>query len=204
MVHTYNGILLSHKKEHFWVSSSEVNECRACYREWNKSVREKQILYINAYIRNLEKWYWWTYFQGKNRNGYREWTCGHSGVKREQEEWSKYIGYIYTAAKSLQSCLTLCNPIDGSPASWDSPGKNTGLGCHFLLRCMKVKSESEVTQSCPTLSDPMDCSLPDYSIMGFSRQEYWSGVPLPSPIYTLPSRKQIAGEKLLCNTRSPV
>ena len=49
---------------------------------------------------------------------------------------------------------------------WDSPGKNTGVGCHFLLQCMKVKSESEVTQSCPTLSDPMDCSLPGSSIHG--------------------------------------
>ena len=49
---------------------------------------------------------------------------------------------------------------------WDSPGKNTGVGCHFLLQCMKVKSESEVTQSCLTLSDPMDCSLPDSSIHG--------------------------------------
>ena len=45
---------------------------------------------------------------------------------------------------------------------WDSPGKNTGVGCHYLLQCMKVKSESEVTQSCPTLSDPMNCSLPGY------------------------------------------
>ena len=49
---------------------------------------------------------------------------------------------------------------------WDSPGKNTGEGCHFLLQCMKVKSESEVTQSCPTLSNPMDCSPPDFSIHG--------------------------------------
>ena len=49
---------------------------------------------------------------------------------------------------------------------WDSPGKNTGVGCHFLLQCMKVKSESEITQSCPTLSDPMDCSLPGSSIHG--------------------------------------
>ena len=45
------------------------------------------------------------------------------------------------------------------PCPWDSPGKNTGVGCHFLLQCMKVKSESEVAQSCLTLSDPMDCSL---------------------------------------------
>ena len=72
-------------------------------------------------------------------------------------------------AKSLQSCLTLCDPIDSShqaPCPWDSPGKNTGVGCHFLLQCMKVKSESEVAQSCLTLSDPMDCSLPGSSIHG--------------------------------------
>ena len=52
------------------------------------------------------------------------------------------------------------------PHPWDSPGKNTGVGCHCLLQCMKVKSESEVTQSCPTLSDPMDCSLPGSSVHG--------------------------------------
>ena len=57
------------------------------------------------------------------------------------------------------------------PCPWDSPGKNTGVGCHFLLQCMKVKSKSEVAQSCPTLSNPMDCSPPGSSTMGFSRQE---------------------------------
>ena len=50
------------------------------------------------------------------------------------------------------------------PRPWDSPGKNTGVGCHFLLQCMKVKSQSEVAELCPTLSDPMDCSLPGSSI----------------------------------------
>ena len=133
------------------------------------------------------------------------------------------------------------------PRPWDSPGKNTGVGCHFLLQCMKGKSQSEVAQSCLTLCDPMDCSLPGSSIhgifqarvlewgaiafsgvmprqgkfwqkvskknslqlssvqflsrvrllatpwtvayqappsMGLSRQEYWSGVPLPSPVYS--------------------
>ena len=70
------------------------------------------------------------------------------------------------AAKSLQSCPTLCDPIDGSPRPWDSPGKNTGVGCHFLLQCMKVKSESEVSQLCPILSDPVGCSLPGSSIHG--------------------------------------
>ena len=54
----------------------------------------------------------------------------------------------------------------GYPRPWDSPGKNTGVGCHFLLQCMKVKSESEVAQSCPTLCDPMDCSLPGFSVHG--------------------------------------
>ena len=49
---------------------------------------------------------------------------------------------------------------------WDSPGKNTGVGCHFLLQCMKVKSEGKVAQLCPTLSDPMDCSLPGSSVHG--------------------------------------
>ena len=52
------------------------------------------------------------------------------------------------------------------PRPWDSPGKNTGVGCHFLLQCMKVKRESEVAQSCPTLSDPMGCSLPGSSAHG--------------------------------------
>ena len=52
------------------------------------------------------------------------------------------------------------------PHPWDSPGKNAGVGCHFLLQCVQVKSESEVAQSCPTLSDPMDCSLPGSSIHG--------------------------------------
>ena len=117
------------------------------------------------------------------------------------------------AAKSLQSCLTLCDPTDcnppGSPIPgilqartlewvaisfsnawkwscsvvsdsvqpqrwqptrlrrpWESPGKNTGVGCHFLLQCMKGKRESEVPQSCLTLSDPMDCSPPGSSIHG--------------------------------------
>ena len=52
------------------------------------------------------------------------------------------------------------------PHPWDSPGKNTGVGCHFLLQCVKVKSESEVAQLCPTLSDPTDCSLPGSSAHG--------------------------------------
>ena len=91
-----------------------------------------------------------------------------------------------SAAKSLQSCPTLCDPIDSSsPGSppWDSPGKNTGVGCHFLLQCMKVKSESEVAQLCLTLHDPMDCSLPGSSIHGIfqARVLEWGAIAFSPP-----------------------
>ena len=85
------------------------------------------------------------------------------------------------------------------PRPWDSPGKNTGVGCHFLLQCVKVKSESEVTQSCPTLSDPMDCSPPGSSIHGIFQarvlewgaivfSEYCSTHPqhFPPSFFTIP------------------
>ena len=81
----------------------------------------------------------------------------------------------------VQLCVIPQTAATRLPHPWDSPGKNTGVGCHFLLQCMKVKSESEVAQSCPTLSDPMDCSLPGSSIHGIFQAKYWSGVPLPSP-----------------------
>jgi len=89
--------------------------------------------------------------------------------------YSSHIFLISSAslatAKSLQSCLTLCDWLHRWQPTrlrcpWDSPGNNTRVGCHFLLQCMKVKSESKVTQSCPTLSDPMDCSLPGSSAHG--------------------------------------
>jgi len=87
-----------------------------------------------------------------------------------------YINYVFaaaTAAKSRQSCLTLCDPhrwqATRLPRPWDSPGKNTGVGCHFPLQCMKVKSESEVAPSCLTLCDPMDCSPPGSSIHRISQ-----------------------------------
>ena len=66
-----------------------------------------------------------------------------------------------------------------APLPWDSPGKNTGVGCHFLLQCRKVKSEREVAQSCPTLSDPMDCSLPGSAVHGIfqARVLEWGAIP---------------------------
>ena len=70
------------------------------------------------------------------------------------------------------------------PRPWDFPGKNTGVGCHFLLQCMKVKSESEVAQSYPTLSDPMDCSLPGSSIHGIFQARVLEGGAIAfSPIF---------------------
>ena len=68
------------------------------------------------------------------------------------------------------------------PRPWYSPGKNTGVGCHFLLQCMKVKRESEVAQSYPTLSNPMDCSLPGSSIHGIfqARVLEWGAIAFSS------------------------
>ena len=92
----------------------------------------------------------------------------------------------FPAAKSLQSCATL-QPHRRQPTRlphpWDSPGKNTGVGCHFLLQSRKVKSEREVAQSCPTLSDPMDCSLPGSSVHGIfqARVLEWVASAISSP-----------------------
>ena len=72
------------------------------------------------------------------------------------------------------------------PCPWDSPGKNTGVGCHFLLQCMKVKNESEIAQSCQTLSDPMDCSLPGSSVHGIfqARVLEWGAIAFFGPWLT--------------------
>ena len=83
------------------------------------------------------------------------------------------------------------------PRPWDSPGKNIGVGCHFLLQCMKVKSESEVIQSYPTPSDPMDCSLPGSSIHGIfqARVLEWGAIAFsnthPTPSISTYSRSKV-------------
>ena len=68
---------------------------------------------------------------------------------------------------------------------WDSPGKNTGVGCHFLLQCMKVKSKSEIAQLCLTLHDPMDCSLPGSSVHGIFQARVLEWVAIAFSIYSL-------------------
>ena len=76
------------------------------------------------------------------------------------------------------------------PHPWDSPAKNTGVGCHFLLQCMKVKSEREFAQSCPTLRNPMDCSLPSSSVHGIfqARVLEWGAIAF-SHITPTPTKK---------------
>ena len=92
--------------------------------------------------------------------------------------WKPFIG-PYTKDCCCSCCCYVASVVSDSvqpyrwqptrlPRPWDSPGKNTGVGCHFLLQCMKVKSESEVAQSCPTLSDLMDCSLVEWGAIAFS------------------------------------
>ena len=75
------------------------------------------------------------------------------------------------------------------PRPWDSPGKSTRVGCHFLLQCMKVKSDSEVAQSCPTLSNPMDCSPPGSSAHGVFQARALEWAPVPSPSLMLTTAK---------------
>ena len=90
------------------------------------------------------------------------------------------------------SCVQLWRPHSRQPTRlprpWDSPGKNSGVGCHFLLQCMKVKSESEVAQSCPTLRDPMDCSLPGSSVQGIfqARVLEWGAIAFSLDITKCP------------------
>ena len=105
----------------------------------------------------------------------RAWGLGFTDPR---ELWAQVAA---AATMLLQSCPTLCNPRRQPTRlrrPWDSPGKNTGVGCHFLLQCMKAKSESEVTQLCPTLRDPMDCSPPGSSVHGIfqARVLEWGAV----------------------------
>ena len=85
------------------------------------------------------------------------------------------------------------------PSPWDSPGKNTGVGCHFLFQCMKVKSESEVAQSCPTHSDPMDCSPPGSSVHGIFQARVLEWVAIAFSSYT--SAKSLQSCPTLCDPK---
>ena len=104
----------------------------------------------------------------------------------ESDLWG-YDILAAAAAKSHQSCNSVWphrRQPTRLPHPWDSPGKNTGVGFHFLLQCVKVKSESEVAQSSPTLCDPMDCSLPGSSIHGIfqARVLEWGAIAFSNDI----------------------
>ena len=99
------------------------------------------------------------------------------------------------------SRVQLCDPIDGSPSdSWDSPGK-TGVGCHFLLQHMKVKSESKVIQLCLTLCNPMDCSLPGSTIHGIlqARVLEWGALAFLSYTQSDQIRSAVQSYPTLCD-----
>ena len=85
------------------------------------------------------------------------------------------------------------------PHPWDSPSKNTGVGCHFLLQCMKVKSEREVAQSCTTPRDPMDCSLPGSSVHGIFQAGIleWGAIAFSHKAYSVAMKNQATCEKKL-------
>ena len=108
---------------------------------------------------------------------------------------SRKINFLTIESNRTMLCYAVTSVVSNSvrphrwqptrlPHPWDSPGKNTGVGCHFLLQWMKVKRESEVAQSCLTLSDPMDCSLPGSSVHGIfqARVLEWGAIAF-SDIY---------------------
>ena len=124
----------------------------------------------------------WRYAESYIKISWRNSNVVTSGKWRRVElQWQRNDAFITSFAElcvcvcvcvcvcaRVQSCLTQLHRLQPPrlPHPWDSPGKNTGVGCHFLLQCMKMKSEREVAQSCPTLSNPMDCSPPGSSVHG--------------------------------------
>ena len=119
---------------------------------------------------------------------YQSYLCNEISIKTQKEViWrasrlrnqnTSINHHAAAAAKLLQLCSTLCDPIASSPLGSPIPGILWEMGCHFLLQCMKMKSESEVIQSCPTLSDPMDCRPPSSSIHGIfqARVLEWNAI----------------------------
>ena len=128
----------------------------------------------------------------KGRQGGMDWEIGID----------IYTLLLLSHFSCVQLCVTPQTAAHQAPRPWDSPGKNTGVGCHFLLQCRKVKSESEVAQSCPTLSDPMDCSLPGSSIHGIfqARVLEWGAIVFSAYIHYWGSNGK---KKPACNAGDP-
>ena len=211
MTRIYKGILLSHKEEQIWVSWTEVDEPRACFTDWSKSEGKKQVSYINTHIEALEKWYgappcraWrdtqrkrlWTQawkegvWTEKTRTDIYTVPCGQwtaSGSCCTAQVRALWGPAAAAAAKSRQSCPTLCDPIDGSPPGSPVPGILQATTLEWVAISFsnaskwkgKVKLFSRVRLSATAWTAAHQAP----PSMGFSRQEYWNGVPLPSPLW---------------------
>ena len=136
--------------------------CRL-YIKWGSSKTLNLKRYMHPYVNNS------TMYNSQDM----ETTCMPTDRWMDKEDMVRVCNGILLLLLSHFSRVRLCATHGLQPTRhlcpWDSPGKNTGVGCHFLLQYMKVESESEVAQSCLTLSDPMDCSLPGSSIHGIFR-----------------------------------
>ena len=148
-----------------YISSSSLYTCHQVDSQCNKNRQ----LVLNQVLA-----VWWV--------GPQNWrpgsSCSWGGVLRLWDgardpipfiggwKWSESGLLLRSRFSRVRLCATPETAPTRLPRPWDSPGKNTGVGCHFLLQCMKVRSESEVAQSCLTPSDPMDCSPPGPSVHG--------------------------------------
>ena len=142
---------------------------------------------------NLNKWYKWTYFQKRSRvimyTNKLTVTRRGKGGRDKLRDWDWYRHAAAAAAKSLQSCPTLCDPIDGSPPGSSVPGilqaRTLEWVAIFFSNAWKWKVKGKSLSHVWLLATPWTVAYQAPPSMGFPRQEYWSGVPLPSPIYML-------------------
>ena len=147
-----------------------MSNCKPQMKEtckiWNRINTKK--LYFSPLYSNYINQRW-----RKKLKGSREWNPTY---KRAKWKWSRSVVSNSVRPHGLQPTRLL--------RPWDSPGKSTGVGCHCLLQFMKVKSESEVAQSCPTLSDTMDCSPPGSSVHGIlqARGLEWGAIAFPGDL----------------------
>ena len=128
VIHIYNGILLSHKKEWIWVSSSEVDEHITCYIDWSSQKEENK--YNNTNIWNLEKWYRWTYFQGRNRDADIEnRLVGTVGEGEGGTNWESSIEtYTLPYGKQITKGKLLYDTGSSTPGSVTTQRSRGGVG----------------------------------------------------------------------------